>query len=319
MTRTLIITHDIESVLLDKVKDALPDWNIISGRNKEVWHDKLNQAEIIVGWKKEMALACLEQPAELRWLQSWTAGVNNLPLSKLKERDILVTGGNGVHAYPISETVFALMLALTRNIHTYVRNQQKKVWHDGSIRLELHQKTIGIIGVGAIGKETAKIAKAFGMTVLGVRRSAKPTDYVDEMYPIDELNSILPKCDYVVVTLPLTKETHHLFGQEQFAKMKRSAFFINIGRGDIVDEESLITALQQEQLAGAGLDVVSTEPLPADSPLWEMEQVIITPHTAGATEHYARRLIEDIFLPNLKSYLAGNQPSLNVIDYEAGY
>src|SRR5690606_3587844 len=216
--------------------------------------------------------------SKLRWLQSWSAGVNNMPLDEMEKSNILLTSANGVHAYPISETIFALMLGLTRKIHSYVRNQQEKKWHHSNMKLEIHEKTIGIVGVGHIGKETAKIAKAFGMTVLGVRHSGRDEEFVDEMYTTDQLSEVLPRCDYVVLTLPLTEETRHLFGADEFRRMKSSAFFINIGRGEIVVEEELIEALQSGEIAGAGLDVFTKEPLPEDSPLWDFENVIVTPH-----------------------------------------
>lgn len=240
-------------------------------------------------------------------------------MQELNDRKILLTNATGVHANPISETILALMLSLTRKIHSYVRNQATKTWHHSNLNLEMHGKTVGIIGVGAIGKETAKIAKAFGMKVLGVRRSGQPEEYVDEMFTLKDLNQILPECDYVVVTLPLTKETRHLFGAEQFELMKPTSFFINIGRGEIAVEKELVAALQGERIAGAGLDVFEAEPLPEENPLWELDNVIITPHTAGSTEHYDARVIEDIFIPNLKNYLTGKIPSVNLIDYGKGY
>ncbi|EIJ82197.1 D-isomer specific 2-hydroxyacid dehydrogenase NAD-binding protein [Bacillus methanolicus PB1] len=316
--RKMVITHNLDECLIQKIKETVPEWELVIGKDRTVWQNHLKDAEIIAGWKKEME-EFLEENIHLRWLQSWSAGVDDLPLEKLAESKILLTSANGVHVFPISETIFALMLALTRKIHTYIRNQQSKTWHHSGLKLELHQKTVGIIGVGAIGKETAKIAKAFGMNVLGVRRSGKPEEFVDEMFTTDHLSQILPKCDYVAVTLPLTKDTRHLFGKEQFVLMKPSAFFINIGRGEVVNEAELIQALQDGQIAGAGLDVFETEPLDESSPLWDMENVIITPHTAGSTEHYNKRVIEDIFIPNLKSYLEGKTPTVNLVDYEKGY
>jgi phosphoglycerate dehydrogenase-like enzyme len=139
------------------------------------------------------------------------------------------------------------------------------------------------------------------------------------MYTTEQLNEILPLCDYVVVTLPLTKETHHLFGKEQFSRMKSSAIIVNIGRGAIIDESELILALTEGKIAGAGLDVFEKEPLGVESPLWDMENVIITPHTAGSTEFYAKRVIEDIFIPNLRVYLKGETPAINLVDYRKGY
>lgn len=317
--RKLVITHKIDSQHLKQIKEIIPDWELIAVEEKEIWQNHVKDAEIIAGWKKGLKEYCLDPQSKVKWIQSWSAGVDYLPLEELNARNIVLTSANGVHVYPISETIFALMLGLTRKLHTYVRNQQSKIWHHADIGLEAHEKTVGIIGVGAIGKETAKIAKAFGMKVLGVRHSGKPNDFVDEMYTVDQLNTLLPRCDYVVVTLPLTKETHHLFGQEQFTCMKSSAFFINIGRGEIVVQADLVRALLEGTIAGAGLDVFEKEPLSSESLLWEMENVIITPHTSGLTEHYDKRLIENIFIPNFKSYLSGNSPSINLVDYSKEY
>jgi phosphoglycerate dehydrogenase-like enzyme len=317
--RKLVITHTVEQQHIEQIKTIIPNWELITGKDRECWEGHLKDAEVIAGWRKGMERDCLQDDSKLKWLQTWSAGVDSHPLEKLAAKNILLTSANGVHAFPISETIFALILSLTRKIHTYVRNQQEKTWDHSNLKGEIHQKTIGIIGVGTIGRETAKIAKAFGMTVLGVRRSGEPEDYVDQMYTIDQLNTILPHCDYVVITLPLTKETSHLFTKEQFNQMKPTSFFINVGRGEIVVEKDLIAALENEVIAGAGLDVFEKEPLSEDSPLWEMENVIITPHSAGSTEHYNHRVLENIFIPNLKTYVAGITPGINLISYTKGY
>jgi len=317
--RKLVITNNLTQQLLDQVKETVPDWEVIASKEKSIWQEHAADAEVIASWRKELAEYCLTTDSKLKWVQTWSAGVNSLPLDQLQAKNILLTSANGVHAYPISETIFAFILGLTRKIHTYVKNQQTRTWHHANVGQEIHEKTIGIIGVGAIGKEAAKIAKAFGMTVLGVRHSGRPAEFVDEMYTPDQLHLLLPQCDYVVVTLPLTKETFHLFGAEQFMQMKESAFFVNIGRGEIAVEADLIKALHDGAIAGAGLDVFETEPLSPESPLWEMENVIITPHTSGSTEYYNQRVVENILIPNLKDYLSGNKPSINLVDYETGY
>lgn len=316
--RTLIVTQNLEESLTDQLHKAVPDWNIIVGRDQSVWEPQLKEAEIIAGWKKEMN-ELLDAKSKVKWIQSWSAGVDNLPLKVFQERGYLLTNATGVHANPISETIFALMLSLTRKIHTYSRQQQKKTWHHAGLKLELHGKTLGLIGTGAIGKETAKIAKAFGMKVIGVRRSDKQVENFDEVHTLSALSDVLPELDYAVITLPLTKETNKLFGKKQFNEMKESAFLINIGRGEIVVEKDLIQALQQQKIAGAGLDVFEKEPLEDHNPLWEMENVIITPHTAGATEHYNQRVVENILIPNLRNYVNGKTPSVNLIDYDKGY
>ncbi|MDN4526062.1 D-2-hydroxyacid dehydrogenase [Fictibacillus fluitans] len=318
--RKLLIAQNIDASYVEKVQKIIPDWNIVTGKDKEIWQKEAPEAEIIAGWKTGMEEYTLEhENPSLKWVQTWSAGVNNLPLDRLSSRNIQLTSANGVHAFPISETIFALMLGLTRKIHTYVRSQQSKTWDHSNLKLEIHGKTLGILGTGAIGRETAKIAKAFGMKVLGMRHSGKPEEYIDEMYTSKQLHNLLPECDYVVVTLPLTKETNRMLGKKEFHLMKNTAFLINIGRGDIVVEDDLIEALNTGEIAGAGLDVFEKEPLETSSPLWEMENVITTPHTAGSTEYYDQRVIEDILIPNLKDYLDGKYPSINAVDYNKGY
>jgi phosphoglycerate dehydrogenase-like enzyme len=312
--RKMVITKDLNQDILDQIKRVVPDWDIIAGKDQEIWGPHVNEAEVTLGYKLE-----LDDFSNLKWVQSSSAGINHFPIEQFQSNGIMLTSANGVHAYPISETIFAYMLGLTRKIHTYVKNQQSKIWHHSNMKLEIHEKTIGIIGVGAIGKETAKIAKAFGMKVLGVRHSGKPVEYVDEMFTPDRLEELLPKCDYIVVTLPLTNETYQLFTAREFQLMKPTALFINIGRGRLVKEEDLIAALQAGEIAGAGLDVFEKEPLSWDSPLWEMDNVIITPHTAGSTEYYDKRVVEEIFIPNLKAYLKGQHPFINLVDYSKGY
>ncbi len=319
LMKKMVITRNIDQDHISQIKDIIPDWELIVGKDKQIWQEHVKDAEIIAGWSKGLAEYCLDPQSKLKWLQSWSAGVDSLPLEELNSRNFLLTSANGVHAYPISETIFALMLGLTRKIHTYVKNQQKKTWHHAHMGQEIHGKTIGIIGVGTIGGETAKIAKAFGMKVLGVRHSGMPAHNVDEMYTPNQLGEFLPACDYVVVTSPLTKDTYQMFGTEQFKQMKASAFFINIGRGEIVVEADLIQALTEGMIAGAGLDVFEKEPLSNESPLWELENVIVTPHTSGSTEHYNQRVVENILIPNLKAYLSGKVPPINLVDFSKGY
>ncbi len=313
--RTIVVNSDLDQKYLDRLKEVIPEWNIATSDNPA----DFKEAEIVLSWDKVHKDILIEENSNLRWIQVWSAGVNGLPLDRLERKGVSVTSANGVHSFPITETIFALMLGLTRKIHTYVRQQTEKKWDNADLKLEIHQKTIGIIGVGEIGQETAKIAKAFEMKVLGVRHSGKDTSYVDKMYTPHQLAELLPQCDYVVITLPLTEETNGMFTAQQFKEMKQSAFLINIGRGPIIIEQDLINALQHKEIAGAGLDVFETEPLPKDSPLWEMENVIVTPHSAGATEQYDQRVIEDIFIPNLKEYLTSAKPYINLVDYKKGY
>jgi phosphoglycerate dehydrogenase-like enzyme len=303
---------------VERVRRVVPDWEIIQGKDSDVWLPHLREAEIVIGWNQHVLKECLSQETSLRWVQTWSAGVNTIPIDDLDKRGIILTNASGVHAFPISETIFGMMLAFTRRIHLYIQNQQTNSWAGGPNPLELHGKTIGILGVGAIGQETARLAKAFGMHVLGYRRSGKPAEYVDEMVSVNGLHHLLAESDYVVNALPLTPETHHLIGVEQLRVMKPTAFYVNIGRGETTNTDALLSALRNKEIAGAGLDVFEQEPLLADHPLWDLENVIITPHNAGATAQYTDRVL-DIFLPNLLDYLEGKNVRRNRVDFTRQY
>ncbi len=316
--RLILITQELDQARRDMLADMLPDWKMVIGKQQAVWEEHLKDAEIILGWKKGMEHS-LTEPTKTKWIQSWSAGVNSLPLTELEAKGIHLTTASGVHAYPISETIIGLMLALTRKIHTYVRNQQKQKWHHEGLKEEMHGKTLCLVGTGAIGKETAALAKAFQMKVIGINTSGLPLEGYDQVIQAADLDRILPCCDYVVLNLPLTSQTRNMFTARQFMLMNPSAYFINVGRGQLVKEDDLIHALQSGMIAGAGLDVFTEEPLSSASPLWKMENVIITPHTSGSTEYYEKRVVEDIFIPNLRQYLETSLPSINLVDYQKGY
>lgn len=316
--RTMVIMQSLTPEQIARVTALAPDWEVIHGKDKERVAPKLKQAELVAGWNAAAAESCLQPDSKLRWVQNWGAGVDKLPLQAFKEKDITLTNASGVHAYPISETIFAMLLSFARKVHVSLRCQAERKWHDPGALGEIHGKTIGIIGVGAIGEETARLAKAFHMRVLGLRRSGEPAPYVDHMVGLEGLHDVLAESDYVVVTLPLTDETRHIFGRAEFARMKPTAVFINIGRGGTTDTEALLEALREERIAGAGLDVFEQEPLPSDHPLWGMEQVIITPHNSGSTDVYNERAF-DIFIRNLHDYLQCGKPALNLVDLEKQY
>ncbi len=316
--RTAVILTKLEQAHVERLASLAKGWRIVHGDDKSEWEPFLAEAEIVGGWNKTAEKICLAPGSKLRWIHNWGAGVDRFPFDVLRQKGIVLTNSSGIHAYPISETIFAMMLAFTRNLHVYIRNQSAGKWISEENDLELHEKTLGVIGVGAIGTETAKIAKAFGMKVLGVRRSGEAAPYVDRMFAQKELDACLGECDYVVNTLPFTDETRGIFGEAQFRKMKPGAFYVNIGRGRTTDQAALIEALKSGRIAGAGLDVFEQEPLPADSPLWSMDNVIVTPHTSGATGSYNERVME-IFLGNFARYLLGDDPHLNRVDLQSQY
>ncbi|MFC4598147.1 D-2-hydroxyacid dehydrogenase [Cohnella hongkongensis] len=316
--RTMVILQELPEETLERIRLTAPGWEVISGEERANWLPRLREAEIVCGWKPEAAERCLGEGARLQWLQVWGAGVDKLPLDRLDQAGVTVTTASGVHPYPVSETAFAMMLAFSRGLHTAVRNQMSGAWLDAGSLSEIHGKTIGIVGVGTIGLEAARLAKAFGMRVLGMRRSGEPAEFVDRMSDRSGLNDLLRESDYVMAVMPLTRETKHMFGRDQFAAMKRSAYFINVSRGGTTDTEALVAALREGEIAGAGLDVFEQEPLPADHPLWAMDNVIVTPHNGGVTDRYRERAT-DIFLENLTAYVEGRTPPLNRVDPDRQY
>lgn len=315
--RTLLVINKLEQHLMDTIRRAAPDWDVIAAdQSTEERHYK--EAEIICGWNAKAKRLSLETGTALKWLQTWGAGIDRLPLDTIKRKGIWLTNASGVHPYPISESVFAMLLAFTRQLHLSVRNQSERKWGPSTRLGEAHGRTMLILGVGEIGKEIAKIAKAFGMTVIGVRRSGAAEQSVDRMTTFEGLEGVLAESDYIVNCLPLTEETKHRIGRESFRLMKPSAFYMNIGRGGTTDTEALVEALREGRIAGAGLDVFEQEPLPADHPLWGLDNVILTPHHTGVTTEYNRRVV-DIFATNLASYTATGVPSVNLIARDRMY
>lgn len=317
-----------------QIRQLAPNLNLIQTADEDKIAAMVEAIEIAVGQFPPHLLA---KAKNLRWFQQWGAGADwLLDHPEVQELDFILTSASGVHAIPISEHIFAFLLAFARNLPQAWRAQQEQVWmkeQNPSRRktakadiatysrrdvFELAGKTMVLIGIGDIGERTAQLARAFAMGVIGVRNNPDyDTPGVSQMVGPDELLRVLPKADVVVSTVPLTAETHHMMDQAAFDAMKRGAYFINIGRGGTVDQEALITALRSGTLAGAGLDVFEEEPLPPDSPLWTMDNVLLTPHASGATPQYNERAFA-IFLDNLQRYQAGAELR-NVIDKTKGY
>lgn len=262
--------------------------------------------------------AALGQPNKIRWIQSWLAGVNMLPLDLLKQHQVQLVRAAGVSVNPMSETVIALMIMLTRSFNILARQQEMRQWRHLEWPDEIHGKTIGILGYGTIGARIAKAASGFDMPVWGFRQHAAPSEYADHIVNESGLPELLNVSDYVINVLPLTRQTRYLINAERFSQMKRGAYYISIGRGMTTDTGALLDALNSGHLSGAGLDVVDPEPLPADHPLWKMDNVIILPHQSGFTAHYHDRTL-DIFMRNLKNYEEYGSPNEFLVDLDREY
>ncbi len=285
--------------------------------SKEKLDDLLSQAEVIFGLRLPQNVVA--RAPRLKWIQTMSAGVDRFLDTEMVESPVILTNVSGIHATPIGEFVLGLMLMFAKNAPLHFQLQQKKQWKRLPPSI-LRSKTVGIVGLGSIGKEVARLAKAFGMRVLATRRSAKREGRarnVDIMLPSSQLCRLLAESDFVVLAVPVTPETNKLIGEKELRAMKSTAYLINISRGEIVDEEALIHALDEHWIAGAGLDVFATEPLPTDSRLWELPNVIFSPHIAGGMVDYATRATER-FVENLERYVDG-RTLLNVVDKKRGY
>ena len=303
---------------LAQIQTLVPDKRLLVTQDRAEIEAVLDDIEISVC---SFPTDLLSQAPNLRWHQAWGAGVDwVLRYPELVEADLIITNASGVHAIPISEHIMAFLLAFARNIPDQVHNQAHGKWRSprhNSI-FELAGKKMLLIGVGAIGAHTAPMAAAFGITVTGIRRNPeKSIPGIAAMYGPERLHECLPNADFVVLTVPLTDETKGMISEAELRLMKPNAYIINIGRGGTIQQNVMIRALQEGWIAGAGLDVTDPEPLPESSPLWSMENVIITAHYSGRTPNYTERALA-IFLDNLERYVAG-KPLVNVVDKRLGY
>jgi phosphoglycerate dehydrogenase-like enzyme len=339
MGRILVLSlMNFSEAQLDKLRAVSPRLEV--QQIAEAAFDELPQrvraeTEILYGWSGAVREA--HHFPRLKWLQTHSAGIDYLTADPLwQQEQIAITSLNGVHAVPMAEYTLAVMLGFRWRLPHMLRLQDKQTWVKDRWKTfifpELRGSTLGIVGYGAVGRELARQAQALGVEILAVNHSGRRSPYrgfsepglgdptatiPTEIFATTALLHMLPQCDYVVILAPLTPETHHLFGAEAFAAMKDSAFLVNLARGGLVDEAALIEALQNGQIAGAGLDVFETEPLPSDSPLWNLDNVIISPHVAGFTTLYDDRAT-DLFAENLRRYLH-QESLLNLVEREKGY
>jgi phosphoglycerate dehydrogenase-like enzyme len=306
-----------------RLQSDFPQVDVVHFASYKGIEPHLRDAEIIVTWSLRPEQFTLAK--QLRWIHSPAAAVHQLMFPELIQSNVILTNAREVHGPVVAEHVIAVVLALAKQIPQAVRLQQKRtwgqeiMWHGSPRPREVAGATLGLVGLGSIGREVAKRASALGMRVIATRENPhkeKP-DGVEQVYPSAEINRLLESSDYVVLAAPTTSATAGLINAERLTHVKPEAFLINVGRGRLVDEAALASALRSKQIGGAALDVFEQEPLPADSSLWDLENLLLTPHSAGLTDklwerHYA--LISE----NLHRYLA-HQPLLALVDKTKGY
>lgn len=323
MKLIIILKHRFElwnspAWFAQKLRENFPNVDVIHLPGYENIEEHLRDAEIAIAWSlrpEQFAAA-----GKLRWIHSPAAAVHQLMFPELVNSNVQVTNSREVHAPVVAEHVIALLCALAKKIPQAVRLQQSRIWGKDMLRpSELGGATLAIVGFGSIGREVAKRASALGMRLLAVRKDPDkgPGEGVERVFPASELDAALVQADYVLLAAPRTTATEKLINAERLAKFKPKAYLINVSRGALVDEVALADALRNSKIAGAALDVFSDEPLPGNSPLWGLENLLITPHIAAVTEklwerHYV--LIHE----NLRRYLTG-EPLLGMVDKKKGY
>ncbi len=310
----IYLQRSFREEFITKIEEIAADFQV----KTELSDEELANVEISVGWKKEKELALLNQ-SNLKWVQAVSAGVDYLPLSEFEKRDILLSNGSGIHAISISEHIIGTLLAYYRGLNQSIKNQMAKKWDQSGIHYDqLSGKNLLVVGTGHIGKQLSASLQSLGVNVYGINTTGRPVDGFIETYSIKNLSKIVEGMDIVVGILPGTEATYHIFNSDMFNHMKDTAVFVNVGRGDTVHTKELATALKDQQLAFAALDVFEEEPLPIDSELWDLDNLLITPHISGMTVDFQRKFM-NIFLKNLKSYVEDGKLVENQVGLKRGY
>jgi phosphoglycerate dehydrogenase-like enzyme len=306
----------------ERLRQRWPEMRIVRASGSEQLAAELPETDIFVGYS--LRPEQLRMARHLKWLQCTAAGVAQLLYPEFLQSGIVLTNASGVHAIPMAEHIIAMILALLRDLPGAMRYQQQHRWAqqeiwDGSARpRELLDQTAVLVGLGAVGRAVAVRLRVLGVRVWAVTRSGTADPALAERaFPVTELDAALAQADIVVLAAPETPETHQMIGAPQLALLKPTTILINVARGSLIDEPALVAALQSRAIAAAGLDVASQEPLPPESPLWSLENVLITPHISGVTERHWEREAE-LLIDNLERWFTG-QPLRNRVDLSRGY
>ncbi len=332
----IVITPHLDNRLLEEIKSVSPLLNVIDlsvlaqykmvnrfliepddPETKEKIDKILTDAEIIYGYRLPEHL--LKRAPKLKWYQSMTAGIDWFVEDDFFNSKVIITTVGGIHTTVIPEFVIAQILMLAKQAPVIFESKRNKQWNR-FIPMVLKGKTIGILGLGRIGNEIARLAKAFDMKVIATRRSAKEGSHAkntDLLLPASDMPRLLAQSDFVIVALPLTRETTRIIREKELNAMRPTAYIINIARGSIIDQPALIRALEEKRIAGAALDVFDLEPLPPDSKLWNMPNVIISPHISGSMPDYEQRATA-VFCKNLARYIEGKR-LINIVNKKRGY
>lgn len=289
---------------------------IIKDENGLVYTEDLKNVEILITYNPFSTLD-ISKMQKLKWIQLFSNGIDQLPKEYITANNILITNNKNSYSIPIAEWIVLKILEIYKNSYKFYKNMENKLWQEDQSLLQLNKKIVGILGTGGIAVETAKRLKAFDVTVMGYNTKGTPAAYFDKCYCKNEMKEMLKLCDVVVCLLPGTKETYHLIDEQMFDAMKDGVTFINVGRGEVIKEDKLIEYIENKKFRGVALDVFEREPLDKQSPLWNFENVIITPHNAWVSEKNDEK-IYDLVYENMRRYKT-EEPLINIANLQRGY
>ncbi|MGH7912061.1 MAG: D-2-hydroxyacid dehydrogenase [Candidatus Dormibacteraceae bacterium] len=314
MTQLKVLVSGLSEPYRDELcQSAPPDIELRFAADSAALAAEIESADVVAGTVPAELLA---RAPRLRWVHSWAAGPDRALYPEMVDSPVLLTCSKGNGAIPLAEHAMMLMLLLNRSAMRWIRAQEAHRWEPFT-HGELAGLTCAILGLGFSGQDLALKAKAFHMRTIGVRRIPQPTPNVDRVYPVEELHAFLGEADFLVVTAPRTPQTRGMLGAAEFSAMRSTAYYVCFSRGGLADDAALELALRERWIAGAGLDAHGEEPLPEESPFWDLPNVIVTPHNGATTVETRRRGVQ-IFIDNLRRFTRG-EPLRNVVDKQLGY
>ncbi|MDW7669604.1 MAG: D-2-hydroxyacid dehydrogenase [Bacillota bacterium] len=312
----IVNTFPFDTAKLKELSKDFPDINFEFTNTEEDLIEKIPNADALLTMK--LKDEHLELAQKLEWIQGLMAGVDYLPLDTIEKRGIILTTGRGIHKNHMTEYALSMMILDARSLDQLIIKQQNKEWDPNFKQDEIKGKTLGIIGLGSIGQELARKASFMGMDVIGVKRSYSPVPHVRKIYTNDEVEEVFKNSDYIVNLLPFTPETEKFVSEKLMSIMKPTACMLNLGRGGTVDEEALYNALKNKVFRKYISDVFETEPLPKESPLWDLDNIVITPHICGPNINYMDKAY-DIVKENIEKYQKDKSTMINQYSFKRGY
>jgi phosphoglycerate dehydrogenase-like enzyme len=308
--------------LRERLQQQFPDHQFLQFPSYDNVPDEIEDTDVFIGWSLRPQQFVVAK--KLRWIHSPAAAIHQLMYPELIASNVILTNSSDIHGAVVAEHAIAVLLALAKRLPQAMQYQRKREWAQTQLWREQHKPrevadaTVVVVGMGGIGREFIKRAKALGMKILGVRENpAKGLDGADAVYSSAQIDEIIPQADYVLLCTPVTPATTSIMNAARLSKMKPDAYLINVARGPLIDEAALLDTLKNHCIAGAALDVFTEEPLPPDSPFWSLDNLLITPHTAAVTEKLWERHYKNI-VENMHRFIAG-QPLLNEVDKRRGY